>query len=139
MNGKVFPLAVWVMWLALPLTALDYWRSWDQLPMRMAVHFDINWQPNGWTSRGGSLGLALGTTAFLVVVFTIAGYAMRRAAVPKASAWAIIAVAYAVLGFVLYINHWVVARNLTAQRPVALVDVGHEVRGVTDLMVRAVG
>jgi membrane protein implicated in regulation of membrane protease activity len=55
----------------------------------------------------------LGTTAFLVVVFTIAGYATGRAAAPSSAGWAIVAVAYAVLSFVLYINHWVVERNVS--------------------------
>jgi hypothetical protein len=41
MNGKALRPMVWLTWLALPLTALDYWRAWDQLPTRMAVHFDI--------------------------------------------------------------------------------------------------
>ena len=67
------------MWLALPITALNYWRAWDQLPARMAVHFDANWQPNGYTSREGSLMLGLGIMAFLLVVFTVAGLMRERA------------------------------------------------------------
>ena len=47
----------------LPITALNYWRAWDQLPARMAVHFDANWQPNGYTSREGALMLGLGIMA----------------------------------------------------------------------------
>ena len=48
------------MWLALPISAWEYWQVWDQLPTRMAVHFDANWQPNGYTSREGALELGLG-------------------------------------------------------------------------------
>ena len=47
MERKLFQVAVGLTWLALPLTALNYWRAWDRLPPRMAVHFDVNWQPNG--------------------------------------------------------------------------------------------
>ena len=47
MKRDWYTLATWLMWLALPITALNYWRVWDRLPARMAVHFDANWQPNG--------------------------------------------------------------------------------------------
>jgi uncharacterized membrane protein len=113
---KIFQAAVGLAWLALPLTALKYWTAWDRLPMRMAVHFDVNWQPNGWTSRKGARMLALAGTAFLLAMFTIAGYASRRTSSIVAS-WAIVAVFYGVLGFVYYVNGWVVDRNLGGQQP----------------------
>ncbi|MGA9711544.1 MAG: DUF1648 domain-containing protein, partial [Candidatus Sulfotelmatobacter sp.] len=89
---------------------------WDRLPARVAVHFDINWQPNGWTSREGSLMLALGTTVFLLLIFTIASYATRSAAVSSLAKWSMVAVFYVVLGFVYYINNWIVDRNLSGQQ-----------------------
>jgi hypothetical protein len=112
MERRLFQIAAGLTWLALPLTALNYWRSWDRLPMRVAVHFDINWQPNGWTSREGSLMLALGTTAFLLVIFTIACYALRGAAVSSLARWTMVAGFYVVLGFVYCVNNWIVDRNL---------------------------
>ena len=71
MERKLFQIVAGLTWLALalPLTALNYWRAWDRLPMRVAVHFDVNWQPSGWTSREGALMFALGTTTFLLVIF----------------------------------------------------------------------
>ena len=53
-----------------PLTALRYWQVWDELPARMATHFDANGQPNGWMSREAALYFALGLTAFMLVIFT---------------------------------------------------------------------
>jgi hypothetical protein len=120
MERKLFQIAAGLTWLALPLTALNYWRAWDRLPMRVAVHFDINWQPTGWTSREGSLMLALGTTAFLLVIFTIVFYAMRGAAVSSLSRWAMVAVFYVVLGFVYFVNNWIVDRNLSGPRSAPL-------------------
>ncbi len=61
-----------LMWLALPTSAWDYWHVWDQLPARMAVHFDANWQPNGYTSREGALQLGLGIMLVMLVLFTVA-------------------------------------------------------------------
>jgi len=113
MEGRLFRAAAWFTWLALPLTALNYWRAWDRLPMRMAVHFDINWQPNGWTSREGSLLLALGTTIVLLVIFSISSYVVgRRAGVSGLSRWAMVVVFYVALGFVYLVNNWIVDRNL---------------------------
>ena len=64
MERKLLFTAVVLAWLALPLTALNFSRAWDRLPQRIAVHFDADWQPNGWTSREGASTLALGTTGF---------------------------------------------------------------------------
>ena len=116
MERKLFQIVVGLTWLALPLTALNYWRAWNLLPARVAVHFDINWQPNGWTSREGSLMLALGTTAFLLLIFTIACYAMRGAAVSNLARWSMIVVFYVVLAFVYCVNNWIVDRNLSGQQ-----------------------
>jgi uncharacterized membrane protein len=98
-----------LMWLALPVTALDYWQVWDQLPQRMAVHFDANWQPNGFTSREGALKLGLGIMVVMLVVFTIATLAVR-AQKPGAS-WPLLILSYVVLSFVWYGNHSIVEFN----------------------------
>lgn len=121
MERKLFQMAVGLTWLALPLTALNYWRAWDLLPARVAVHFDINWQPNGWTSREGSLMLALGMTAFLLLIFTIASYAMRGAAVSNLARWSIVVIFYVVVGFVYCVNNWIVDRNLAGPHSQAVV------------------
>ena len=118
MERKLFIAAVGLAWLALPMTALNYSRTWDRLPPRVAVHFDINWQPNGWTSREGARTLALGMTAFLLVVFTIVAYIARRTAAStssRLSVWALVAIFYVVLGVVYYVNVWIVERNLQSR------------------------
>jgi uncharacterized membrane protein YhdT len=116
MEGKLFRAAAWFTWLALPLTAFNYWRSWDCLPGSMAVHFDINWQPNGWTSREGSLVLALGTTIIPLVIFSISSYVVgRRASVSGLSKWAMVVVFYTALCFVYLVNNWIVDRNLNSR------------------------
>jgi hypothetical protein len=100
------------------MTALTYWRVWDKLPMRMAVHFNADWQPNGFTSREGSLMLALGITAFLLVLFTVASYAVN--ANRPSAAWPVLFSFYLVLGFLWFMNNWIVQRNLSGQSPPAL-------------------
>lgn len=104
---------MWLMWLALPTTALSYWRAWDQLPLRMAVHFDANWRPNGYTSREGALTLGLGIMGFMLVVFTIA--ALVASVLKPAAAWPILVIAYLTLGFCAYGNFSIIEFNLKAQ------------------------
>jgi uncharacterized membrane protein len=113
MKRDWYTLATLLMWLALPITALNYWRVWDRLPMRMAVHFDANWQPNGWTSREGALLLALGIIAFMLVLFTVASYAVRTN--KPNSAWPLMAVFYLTLMALCLVNNWIVQRNLNGQ------------------------
>jgi uncharacterized membrane protein len=110
-----YTMATLLMWLALPLTALNYWRVWDRLPMRMAVHFDANWQPNGYTSREGALLLALGIIAFMLVLFTVASFAVRTH--KPNSAWPLMVVFYVTLTVLCLVNNWIAQRNLQRQSP----------------------
>ena len=115
MNRDSYKALVSLTWLALPIAALNYWRAWDRLPMRMAVHFDANWQPNGYTSREEAAMLGIGILAFMLVVFTIAALAARS--LKREASWPVLIIFYVVLGFVWYGNHSIVKWNLDAQRP----------------------
>jgi hypothetical protein len=110
MNRKFYKPLTWLMWLALPITALKYWRVWDRLPLRMAVHFDANWQPNGYTSREGALMLGLGIMAVMLLFFTI-GALIANALKPSA-AWPLLLTFYLGLGFLWFANNWIVESNL---------------------------
>jgi hypothetical protein len=113
MNKPWHKLAVLLLWLPLPVIALKYWRLWDQLPLRMAVHFDANWQPTGFTSRQGALMLAVGILATIQVLFTIA-IVIVRAQKPDAFR-PMLAFAYLFLAFFWFANNWVVEFNLRPQ------------------------
>ena len=113
MFGSAYKWLVAVMWVPLVTIALNYWRAWDRLPARMAVHFDANWQPNGYTSREGSLMLAIGMLAFMQVVFTISALIVRSQ--KPGAAWPMLMLFYLSLGFFWYANNWIVEFNLKAQ------------------------
>ena len=115
MTRSFYKPLVWLMWLALPVTALKYWRDWDHLPMRMAVHFDANWQPNGYTSREGALMLGLGIMAVMLLFFTIAALAAH--VLKPSAAWPLLISFYVVLGFLWFGNNSIVEWNLSKQRP----------------------
>lgn len=110
MNQAWYKSLVLLMWLALPVSALEYWFAWDRFPARMAVHFDANWQPNGYTSREGALELGLGIMAVMLVLFTIATLTVY--ALKPTSAWPVLVISYVVLSFVWYGNHSIVEFNL---------------------------
>ena len=71
MQRTWFKVAVVLMWLALPLSAWEYRSAWDELPARVAVHFDANWHANGYTSREGALYLGIGILVTMLVMFTV--------------------------------------------------------------------
>ena len=110
MNGRWYKMLVALMWLALPITALNYWRNWDRLPMRMAVHFDANWQPNGYTFREGALELGLGIMVFMLIVSTVGS--LTSHALKPVAAWPLLLVFYVTIGFVWFGNHSIIEWNL---------------------------
>ena len=102
-----------LMWLALPLSAWEYRSVWEQLPARMAVHFDANWQPNGYTSRQGALELGLTIMAVMLVIFTLSTLIILG--LKPSAAWPALLIAYVVVGFCWYGNHSIVKFNLNAR------------------------
>jgi Protein of unknown function (DUF1648) len=56
--------AIWIMGAALLIRLMSVW---DQLPQRVAVHFGIAMQPNGWASR---------STMALLMVLVVVGHAV---------------------------------------------------------------
>jgi len=110
MNRTWYKALVLLMWLSLPTSAWEYRHAWGQLPTRMAVHFDVNWQPNGYTSREGALTLGLGILAFMLVMLTVT--ALIVYAFKPSAGWPVLALSYVVLGICWYANHSIVNFNL---------------------------
>ena len=65
---------LWVMWLALPLTAFNYWLCRDHLPTRIAMHYDASGRANSWASPNDALNFSLGFLLFILLVLTAVGY-----------------------------------------------------------------
>jgi len=102
-----------LMWLALPASGWMYWSAWDRLPARMAVHFDANWQPNGYTSRDGAVQLGIGILFVMLVLFTVTTLIIETLK-PQAF-WPALVIAYSVLGICAYANYSIVNFNLQAR------------------------
>ena len=59
-------LAIPVIWGLGGALLLKLWSAWSELPDRVAIHFGLSMQPNGWSSR---------TTMGVSVLLTIIGQA----------------------------------------------------------------
>lgn len=112
MDNKLQVL-IWPLWLVLPLTYWRFRQSWDQLPERMAIHFNVNWQPNGWMPRNTAFWFMLGLTAFLLIVFTVVAYSLQTASGKSASNWGFLVLGYATMALVYAVNSYVVRYNVT--------------------------
>jgi len=115
MNRKTFQFATWLMWLALPLTGLRFYLVWDMLPARMATHFGVNGQPNGWMTRETAFVFGIGITAFILAVFTIIALVANRQAAGEKVSWVLLAFAYTVVGCIVYANDSVIEYNLSGK------------------------
>lgn len=113
MNRSWYKWAVILMWMALPTSAWTYWRVWDHLPARMAVHFDANWQPNGYTTPEGALRLGLGIMLVMLVIFTVATLTIFY--LKPVAVWPALLISYVAVGFCWYGNYSIVKFNLNAQ------------------------
>src|ERR1700675_891860 len=98
MNRRPFQFAIALLWLTLPLVAIQYWRVWDQLPASMATHFNAAGQPNGWVSRTVALEFGVGIMAFLLAVFTPILWIISRRGLDK-FAWAFLVFCAVITGF----------------------------------------
>jgi hypothetical protein len=117
MDSKLYRALTAMLWLALPLTALQYWSVWDQLPGRMATHFGAAGQPNGWMTRETSLIFAMVVTTLLLAALT---WALIRVRKPDLLAWSLLAMLYVVMGALFSINIEVLRYNLYG-RPLNIV------------------
>jgi hypothetical protein len=109
MDSKLYRAMTAMLWLALPLTGLQYWSVWDQLPTRMATHFGASGQPNGWMTRETSLIFAMVVTVLVLVALT---WALTRVRKPDLLAWSLLAMLYVVIGVLFSINAAVLNYNL---------------------------
>lgn len=90
MNRKLWRFLIALLWLALPVVAFRYWMVWDQLPLRMASHFDASGNANGWMSREQSLIFTLAFVAFMLTVFSVTLFAIHRKYPVGMLSWALL-------------------------------------------------
>jgi hypothetical protein len=101
-----------LIWVAVPTMAGLYAMSWQQLPARLATHFDLANHPNGWMSRGASLAFLLLMEIF---VATLATVILSRVKKPDPAAWALLVLFYVIVGTLLWAGEAIIAYNIHRQ------------------------
>ena len=109
MARTLYRLFSWLLWLGLPVAAMRLFTVWDQLPRRLATHFDLAGRPNGWMSPNGFLVFILVTITVVATISTIAAY---RASQPDLSAWTLLGFFYVVVGILYGAADGIVNYNL---------------------------
>jgi uncharacterized membrane protein len=74
MDVNTFAKRLWALWLAIPMTALNYWLVWNHLPSRIAMHWDATGRPNSWASPDEARTFTLGFLAFVLVMVMAVGH-----------------------------------------------------------------
>jgi hypothetical protein len=111
MHRRIFQFAVVLLWMALPLVAVQYTQVWNQLPVRVATHFNAAGEANGWMSRSEAVNFGVGFMAVLLVIFTALLLYNARGRV-DAFSWAALGFCALVLGVMVEVNHGIVSYNL---------------------------
>ena len=111
MHRRIFQLAIVFLWLALPLTTIQYMQVWNQLPAHVATHFNAANQANGWMTRSEAVNYAAGFTAFLLTIFSGILLYVGHSRV-DAFAWAMFGFCALVLGCTIEVNQGIVSYNL---------------------------
>jgi hypothetical protein len=71
MNRTLYKILSALLWLAPVVNYLRYREVWDQLPMRMATHFNATGSANGWMTREMSMDWSVGFLALMAAIFFV--------------------------------------------------------------------
>ena len=108
-SRTLFGLFSALQWLALPILVLDFGSVWQRLPERMATHFDLAGQPNGWMSREEAVVVMLGISTAVLIIATWIASRVKEA---DATAWGLIALFYIIQGTLIYAAQSMIDFNL---------------------------
>jgi hypothetical protein len=98
MTRRWWQVCIALLWAAVPAIRFQYSQAWDRLPVRMATHFGVNGQPNGWMSRKVAMWFMLGLVTFMLITATLVLLRVRK---PDGLAYALLGMFYAIM-IVLY-------------------------------------
>ena len=65
-------LLIALPWASIPLLAMHFASTWNELPARVATHFDLQGRANGWQSPQTLATFAFGSLILVLAVFTVA-------------------------------------------------------------------
>ena len=118
-SRNAFKALTALIWTIVPVVAILYGFAWNQLPPRLATHFNFANQPNGWMSREGSLVFFL---VFAGLMAGTASFVLSRVTRPDPTAWVLLIFFYVILGVLIWAERSVIAYNVDG-RPVNVIPV----------------
>jgi hypothetical protein len=108
-----------LLWLAPIAVLVRYWQLWDQLPLRMATHFNAAGRPNGWMTREMSLYWSAGFLAFMVATFFGVARVVERKYPESKLSWVLLAFFHAEAWTCVYLMDSLIKYSLN-QTPIAV-------------------
>lgn len=106
MTRTWYKTLVALLWLAPVAMGIRYAQLWNQLPLRMASHFDAAGRVNGWMSRDAALYFDLGLLVFMTAVFTAVLFVVLNKYDLVKLSWALL--------FVLHAEIWAIMQTLSS-------------------------
>ena len=115
MTRKLYFGLTLLMWLALPVTVLQFRHHWNRLPVHMATHFNAANRPNGWMTREQAMWSSLEMLAIVLTIFTLVLVLSHRKQAITAFSWALLAFFGIVVSLGLYMVIATLNYNLYGQ------------------------
>lgn len=108
-------LLIVVPWATIPVLGLHFSAVRNDLPARIAVHFDLNGRPNGWQSPEMFLGFS---TFFLLLAIVVMSFVLLRSFRLRSLTIAVTLIHYFTIG-VLFVVCWQVLDHAAYGRPMS--------------------
>jgi Protein of unknown function (DUF1648) len=121
-NIRWFRTLAAILWVAPIAILVRYWQLWDQLPLRMAAHFNAAGQPNGWMTREMSLYWSAGFLVFMVAIFFVVLIAVEQKYPESKLSWVLLAFLHAEAWTLVYLMDSLIGYNLN-RTPITIAPV----------------
>ena len=101
---KIYRVLAWLLWAALPLTAVRYWEAWDRLPATLIVRFDGNdfQRPVAFMTRGRLFIVEIGVITIVVSIASVIPMVVPKKSLPDVASWIGLTAFYAGVGLLLW-------------------------------------
>lgn len=112
MTRSTYKTLAALLWLAPVAICIRYWQLWDQLPLRVATHFNAQGRANGWMSREVSVYFSAGFLAFLAAVFFVVLLVIEKKYPESKLPWALLGFFHAEAWTFVYLQNSLLEYNL---------------------------
>ena len=108
-SRTLFGMLAALQWLSLPIMVLLFGSVWQQLPSRVATHFDLAGQPNGRMTREEAVVVLLGVATAVLIGTT---WMLSRVNEIDATAWGLVALGYIIQSALIWAGQSIIDYNV---------------------------